>query len=133
MEFGETSSIIISLILGGILTLLFDNVFVIAFIGFISTYMVRKESKSFMIGVIAAVLFAMLNFFGGLILPPNIPSYIAENIGFDFANFIIGFLVTCILAGILGFMGGFIAEKAYKRINPEKFQNNQKDNYNNRY
>lgn len=122
MEFGETSSIIISLILGGILTLLFDNIFVIAFIGFISTYMVKKESKSYIIGVIAALIFAILNFFGGLILVPNIPSYIAENIGFDFPNFIIGFLVTCILAGILGFLGGFIAEKAYKRINIEKYQ-----------
>ncbi|WP_054835810.1 hypothetical protein [Methanobrevibacter arboriphilus] len=62
MEFGETSSIIISLILGGILTLLFDNIFVIAFIGFISTYMVKKESKSYIIGVIAALIFAILNF-----------------------------------------------------------------------
>lgn len=133
MEFGETSSIIISLILGGILTLLFDNVFVIGFVGFISTYMVRKESKSFMIGVVAAVLFAILNFFGGLIIPPNVPSYIAENIGFDFENFIIGFIVTCILAGILGFLGGFIAEKAYKRINPKEFQNDYNNNYNSRY
>ncbi|RBQ23430.1 hypothetical protein ALNOE001_10130 [Candidatus Methanobinarius endosymbioticus] len=124
MEFGKTSSIIISLILGWILTFLFDNVFVITFVGFISTYIVRKESKSFMIGVIAALLFTILNFFGGLIIPPNIPSYIAENIGFDLTNFIIGFLVTCVLAGILGFLGGFIAEKAYKRINPEEFKNN---------
>ncbi|MEA4956996.1 hypothetical protein SDC9_07542 [bioreactor metagenome] len=122
MEFGETSSIIISLILGTILTLLFDNIFVIAFIGFIATYMVKKESKSYIIGVTAALIFAILNFFIGLILVPNIPSYIAENIGFDFPNFIIGFLVTCILAGILGFIGGFIAEKAYKRINPKEFQ-----------
>ncbi len=122
MEFGETSSIIISLILGTILTLLFDNIFVIAFIGFIATYMVKKESKSYIIGVTAALIFAILNFFIGLILVPNIPSYIAENIGFDFPNFIIGFLVTCILAGILGFIGGFIAEKAYKRINPQEFQ-----------
>jgi len=123
MEYGETSSIIISLILGGLLTLLFDNIFVIAFIGFISTYMVKKESKSYIIGVMAALIFAILNFFGGLILTPNIPSHVAENIGFDFPNFIIGFLVTCILAGILGFIGGFIAEKAYKRINPEMFEN----------
>lgn len=123
MEFGEASSIIISLILGGLLTLLFDNIFVIAFIGFISTYMVRKESKSFMIGVVAALIFAILNFFGGLILTPNIPADIAQNIGFDPANFIIGFIITCALAGILGFIGGFIAEKAYKRINPEEFKN----------
>ncbi|MBZ9570747.1 hypothetical protein KQY27_04195 [Methanobrevibacter sp. TMH8] len=123
MEFGETSSIIISLILGGLLTILFDNIFVIAFIGFISTYMVKKESKSFIIGVIAALLFAILNFFGGMILTPNIPTYIAENIQFDPMNFVLGFIVTCILAGILGFIGGFIAEKAYKRINPEEFEN----------
>ena len=123
MEYSETSSIIISLILGGLLTLLFDNVFVIAFIGFISTYMVKKESKSFVIGVITALIFAILNFFGGLILVPRIPTHIAKNIGFDFPNFIIGFLVTCVLAGILGFLGGFIAEKAYKRIHPKEFEN----------
>lgn len=46
MEFGETSSIIISLILGGLLTILFDNIFVIAFIGFISTYIVKKKVKA---------------------------------------------------------------------------------------
>jgi hypothetical protein len=124
VEFGETSAIFISLILGGMLTLLFDNVFVLTFIGFISTYMVRKESKTFMIGIVAALLFAILNFFGGLVLYPNIPSDIAQNIGFDLPNFIIGFLVTCFLAGILGFLGGFVAEKAYKRINPREFQNN---------
>ena len=124
MEFGETNSIIISLILGGALTLLFDNVFVITFIGFIATYMVKKENKSYMVGVVAAITFAIINFFGGLILQPNIPSYIAQNIGFDLPNFIIGFLVTCILAGILGFIGAYIAEKAYKRINPEKFDDN---------
>jgi hypothetical protein len=123
MEFGKTNSIIISLILGGILTLLFDNVFVIVFIGFVATYMVKKESKTYIIGVVAALIFAMINFFGGLILEPKIPSYIAGNIGFDLPNFIIGFLVTCAIAGILGFIGGFIAEKAYKRVNPEKFEN----------
>jgi len=123
MEYSETSAIIISLILGGLLTLLFDNVFVITFIGFISTYMVKKESKSFMIGVMTALTFAILNFFGGLILVPKIPYRIAQNIGFDFPNFITGFIVTCILAGLLGFVGGFIAEKAYKRINPKEFEN----------
>lgn len=69
------------------------------------------------------MIFAILNFFGGLILTPNIPSYIAENIQFGPMNFVLGFIVTCILAGILGFIGGFIAEKAYKRMNPEKFEN----------
>jgi len=108
--------------LGGILTLFFDNIFIITFIGFISTYMVKKESKTFMVGVAAAILFATLNFFGGLILCPNIPLYIAENIGFDFQNFVVGFLVTCIISGILGFLGGFIAEKVYKRINSDEFQ-----------
>ena len=122
MGYTEVNSIIISLILGGLLTLLFDNIFVIAFIGFIATYMVNAESKSFMVGVTAALTFAILNFFIGLILAPNIPSHIAANIGFDFPNFVLGFLVTCILAGILGFIGGFIAEKAYKRVNPEEFE-----------
>jgi len=121
MEFSTSSSIIISIIIGVILTLLFDNVFVLAFIGFAATYMVQKENKSFMVGVTAALIFAVLNFFLGMILTPNIPSYIAENISFDFGNFIIGFFVTCIIAGILGFFGGFLAEKAYKRINPDEF------------
>ena len=121
MEFSISNSIIISVIIGVMLTFLFDNVFVITFIGFAATYMVRKENKSFMVGVTAALTFAVLNFALGIILPPNIPSHIAENIGFDFGSFVVGFFVTCIIAGTLGFFGGFLAEKAYKHINPDEF------------
>ena len=128
MELSETGAIITSLVLGGILTILFDNIFVITFIGFISTYIVKRESKSFAIGITAAILFGILNFFGGIILSPQMPEYIAERIGFDFGNFILGFLVTCTLSGILGFIGVFIAEKTYKRIYPDQFKDHQDEN-----
>ncbi|MDR2966904.1 MAG: hypothetical protein LBU74_03020 [Methanobacteriaceae archaeon] len=121
-EYSETSSIIISLILGAILTFLFDNIFVVTFVGFIATYIVNKENKSYLIGIGASLIFAVLNFFIGLILVPNIPSSIAEQISFDPTNFFIGFLVTCFISGILGFLGGFIAEKAYKRIHSEEYE-----------
>ncbi|MCL2116015.1 MAG: hypothetical protein FWH29_07330 [Methanobrevibacter sp.] len=120
-EYSVTNSIIISLILGAILTFLFDNIFVVTFIGFIATYIVNKRNKSYVIGIQASLIFAILNFFIGMILVPNIPSYIAEQISFDPINFFIGFLLTCIISGILGFLGGFIAEKAYKRIHSEEY------------
>lgn len=121
-EYSETNAIIISLILGAILTFLFDNVFVVTFIGFIATYIVNKKNKSYLVGIEASVIFAVLNFFIGLIMVPNIPASIAEQVTFDPANFFIGFLVTCTIAGTLGFLGGFIAEKAYKRIHPEEYE-----------
>ena len=119
-EYSVTSAIIISLILGTILTLLFDNVFVVTFIGFIATYIVNKENKSFWVGVQASLTFTILNFFIGMIMVPNIPSSIAEQISFDPTNFFIGFLVTCTISVFLGFLGSFIAEKAYKRIHFEE-------------
>ena len=123
-EYSGTSAIIISLILGAILTLLFDNVFVITFIGFIATYMVNKKDKSYLVGVGASLIFAVLNFLIGMIMVPNIPSSIAEQISFDPNNFFIGFLVTCTISVFLGFLGGFIAEKAYKRIHSQENENN---------
>lgn len=115
-EYSEFSAIFLSLVLGAILTLLFDNIFVIAFVGFISTYVVNKENKSYFVGIEAGLIFGVLNFLIGLILVPDIPQSIAEQIGFDPLNFFIGFLVTCIISGLLGFIGGFVAEKAYIQI-----------------
>jgi len=119
-EYTKTSAIIISLILGAILTFLFDNVFVLTFIGFIATYIVSKKNKSYLVGIQASLIFAVLNFLIRMVLVPNIPSSIAEQISFDSTNFFIGFIVTCIISGFLGFLGGFIAEKAYKRIHSEE-------------
>jgi len=120
--YSETEAIIISLILGVILTLLFDNVFVVTFIGFIATYIVNKKDKSYLVGIQASLIFAVLNFFIGLTRVPNIPSYILEQISFDPINFAIGFSITCLISGILGFIGGFIAEKAYKRIHFQEYE-----------
>ncbi|MGL6298051.1 MAG: hypothetical protein ACRC1M_02680, partial [Methanobacteriaceae archaeon] len=118
-EYSESGSIIISILLGIMLSFLFDNIFVLAFIGFLATYMVKEDKKSFLIGIEAAVIFAALNFIVGLIRGPTIPSNIAVKIGIDPISLIIGFLVTCILAGLIGGFSGFIAYKSYKRINPE--------------
>lgn len=118
-EYSESGSIIISILLGTMLSFLFDNIFVLAFIGFLATYMVQEDSKNFSVGIKAALIFAALNFIIGMIRGPTIPSYIAVKIGIDIGNLIIGFLVTCILAGLIGGVSGFIADKAYKRINPE--------------
>lgn len=125
MAYSESGAIIVSLILGAILTLLFDNIFVIAIVGFIATYIVKKENKSYIVGVVAALIFEILNFVIGLVLVPRIPDYIFVKIGFDFSNFIIGFIISCGIAIVLGFFGGYLAEKAYKRIYPEEFKNSK--------
>ncbi|KZX12057.1 hypothetical protein [Methanobrevibacter filiformis] len=119
-EYSETSSIMISLIIGVILSFLFDNMFVLLFIGFLSTYMTNKEEKNYKIGIVAAFIYSTFNFTIGMIMIPNIPEGIIENIGFDPANFILGFIVTSLISGILGFIGGFVAEQAHIRINKSK-------------
>ncbi|KZX15788.1 hypothetical protein MBCUT_12910 [Methanobrevibacter cuticularis] len=123
MAYGISTSIIVSLVIGAILTLFFDNIFIITIVGFIATYMVEKENKTYLIGIMAALIFEILNFMIGMIMSPRIPEYIASNLGFDFQNFLIGFIVSCVIAIILGFFGGFVAEKAYKRIYPDEFKN----------
>lgn len=101
------------------LLFLFDNIFVLAFIGFLSTYIVKEDKKNFLIGIELAVIFAALNFILGFLRGPTIPSNIAVKIGIDPISLIIGFLVTCILVGLIGGFSGFITDKTYKRINPE--------------
>jgi len=125
-EHGETSAIVISLIVGALLSFLFDNVFVLVFIGFLSTYMTNSYEKKYTVGVVTAVIYAALNFSIGMVTIPNIPPEIIVNIGFDPLNFIIGIIVTLAIAGILGFIGGFIAEEAYTKNKKTKRKENKK-------
>jgi MFS family permease len=117
-EYSESSSILISLIIGAILSFLFDNIFVITFIGFLSTYMINREEKTYLVGVMTALIFVTLNFAIGMVLSPEIPSRIKEQIGIDSFNLIVGFFVALFLGGILGFIGGYLAENAYNYIHP---------------
>ncbi|KZX10810.1 hypothetical protein [Methanobrevibacter curvatus] len=119
-EYSETSAIIISLIIGFILSFLFDNVFVLAFIGFLSTYMVSKEEKSYLVGIMTAMIFSTLNFAYGMVITPDIPERMLAQVRMDQINLILGFLATMVISGFLGFIGGFLAEKAYIVINRNK-------------
>ncbi|MDR0912408.1 MAG: hypothetical protein LBM96_07410 [Methanobrevibacter sp.] len=129
-EYSEGSAIFISLIIGFILSFLFDNIFVIVLIGFLATYMVSVEEKNYLIGVIVALIFETLNFAVGMVLTPNIPTYIYEQIGLDPFNLILGFIVSLLISGFLGFIGGFLAQKAYKQIkNIEQRRQSSKRKY----
>jgi hypothetical protein len=126
VEFNKSTSILVSLIIGLILSFLFDNIVVLVVMGFLSTYMVTKEERTPYIGIITALIYATGNFIRGFFTVPPIPTGIVEQISIDYTNTGLGFLVTILIAMMLGFLGGYSANWAGKKTR----KNNEKPNKN---
>jgi energy-coupling factor transporter transmembrane protein EcfT len=109
VEFNKSTSILVSLIIGVILSFLFDNIVVLVVMGFLSTYMVTKEERTPYIGIITALIYATGNFIHGFFTVPPIPQGVVEQIAIDYTNTVLGFLVTILIAMMLGFLGGYPA------------------------
>ncbi|MDR2545560.1 MAG: hypothetical protein LBD03_08545 [Methanobrevibacter sp.] len=107
--FNKLSSILISLLFGVLLSFLFDNVFILVFIGFLSTYLVNIDKKTYLTGITAALIYGACNFIQGLFIVPNIPKDIILQVTLDPFNLIVGFLVTTMISLFLGFIGAYPA------------------------
>jgi 4-amino-4-deoxy-L-arabinose transferase-like glycosyltransferase len=122
VELNESVSILASLIIGVILSYLFDNIVVLFVIGFLSTYLVVKEERRAYIGMTTAAIYAMGNFILGLYTIPPIPQGVVEQLTMDYTSSGLGFLVTILIAMMLGFLGGYSANwvgKQAKKNNRE--------------
>jgi hypothetical protein len=116
IELNKLTSIVVSLIIGVILSNLFDNIVVLVVIGFLSTYLVAKEKRRIYIGVTTAVIYSIGNFVHGLFTIPPIPQGVIEQISIDYINLGLGFLVTILIAIMLGFFGAYPAYWAGKQF-----------------
>lgn len=115
----ESKAIWVSLIIGVILSFLFDGIFILFLMGFLSVYIVVDESKDMFFGIKTALIYGILNFFIRALMPVAMPSYIGD-IAFDFFNALIGFIIVCLLSVALGGIGGFFASKTSDYVNDRK-------------
>jgi hypothetical protein len=104
------TAILISAILGIILSVIFDGVFILALVGFMATYLTKPSQRHILVGIVASLLVGFWIFLYGLLFAnPPIPSEISVLIGVDIVGFMIGFMVICTISIILGTIGSYVA------------------------
>lgn len=106
------TAIFMSVLLGIILSLFFDGVFILALVGFMATYLTKPSQRSVLVGIIAALLVGFWKFLYGLVFAdPQLPSEISMLVGVDIIGFVSGFIVICLISVLLGTIGGYVATK----------------------
>ena len=134
-NFNIETAIIISFILGIILPLVgIGGVISLIIMGFVATYLTRPESTSYRVGGIATGIFCIFFFFFGFITPPTLP-YVLPNpltlgvlVAFSgILNLIFSLIVSLIIYGGFGLLGGFLAERFFmeKKEKKQEFKPNQ--------
>jgi hypothetical protein len=123
VNINKFSSILLSILLGVLLSFLFDNMFILVFIGFLSTYLTNSDERTYFVGIIATLIYAAGNFIRGLFISPPIPQDIINQAPLDSFNLFVGFLVTLLISVLLGFIGAYPAYLTNKQ-----FKRNKKNN-----
>ncbi|WP_048190190.1 hypothetical protein [Methanobacterium sp. SMA-27] len=134
-NFNIETAIIISFILGIILPLVgIGGVISLIIMGFIATYLTRPEDTNYKVGGIATGIFCIFFFFFGFITPPTLP-YVLPNplslgilVAFSgILNLILGLIVSLIIYGGFGLLGGFLAVRFFmeKKEKKQEFKPSQ--------
>jgi len=132
-NFDIETAIIISFILGVILPMVgIGGIISLIIIGFTATYLTRPEITSYKVGGGATGIFSIFFFFFGFITPPKLP-YILPNplslgvlVAFSgILNLIFSLIVSIIIYGGFGLLGGFLAEKFFMGEKEKKQRFNQ--------
>jgi hypothetical protein len=134
-NFNIETAIIISFILGIILPLVgIGGVISLIIMGFIATYLTRPEDTSYKVGGIATGIFCIFFFFFGFITPPTLP-YVLPNplslgvlVAFSgILNLILSLIVSLIIYGGFGLLGGFLAVRFFmeKKEKKQEFKPSQ--------
>jgi Family of unknown function (DUF5518) len=124
-NFDVKIAILSSIILGLILTFLnIGGIFALILVGFVATYLTEPEYADYKVGAIAAALLSLLYFLFNFLAPPQLPYQLPSPLvlGLGYAvegmfNLIVGLLLSIFIYGVMGAIGGYIAEKFFK---PEK-------------
>ena len=134
-NFNIETAIIISLILVIILPLVgIGGVISLIIMGFVATYLTRPEDTSYKVGGIATSIFCIFFFFFGFITPPTLP-YVLPNplslgvlVAFSgILNLIFSLIVSLIIYGGFGLLGGFLATRFFmeKKEKKQEFKPSQ--------
>lgn len=127
-NFSVETAIVISFILGLALPVIhLGGVFSIFIMGFAATYLTKTENTSAMVGGIAAIVFGVFFFFFGFLtgptLPYTLPSPLALGILVPLTGLfylLMGLIVSIIIYGVIGMLGGYIALKFFKEKKEKK-------------
>jgi hypothetical protein len=111
--------------LGGMLSLLI--------MGFVATYLTRTEQTSYKVGGIATGVFCIVFFFIGFFTPPDMPYILPSPLSLGILvalsgilNIVFGLIVSLVIYGGLGLLGGLIAEKFFLQKKEKKTEIVQK-------
>jgi hypothetical protein len=136
-KFSLEISILIGIIVGLIIPFIgIGSIFSIMIVGFVATYLIEPEKTSSKVGAMAAMALGFLLFLISFITTPSLPYQLPNPLtlgGFvvveGFLYIVLGLIVTLIIYGVFGFIGGYIAVslfKAPKKKAPQKRQAPQK-------
>jgi hypothetical protein len=131
-DLGIEASIGISFIIGLILPLVgLGGVISIFIMGFVATYLTKPELTSARIGALAAGVFCVFFFFFNFLTPPTVPYVLPSPLTLGILvplsglfNLVLGLIVSLIIYGGIGFLGGYIAVKFFieKKEKKTEFQ-----------
>jgi len=127
-NFGVETAIIISFILGLALPIIhLGGVISIFIMGFAATYLTKNENTSATVGAIAAIIFGVFFFFYGFITPPTLPYTLPSPLTLGILvpltglfYLIMGLIITVVIYGAIGLLGGYIAMKFFKEKKEKK-------------
>ena len=131
---GIETAIGISFILGLILPLVgLGGVISLVIMGFMATYLTKPEQTSARVGGIATGVFCLFFFFYSFLTPPTVP-YVLPNpltlgvlVAFSgILNLIFSLIVSLIIYGGFGLIGGYLAVKFFMEKKEKKTEIKQK-------
>jgi len=120
-NFSIESAIVISFIIGLILPHVgIGGIVSLVIMGFVAAYLTKPEQTSAKVGAIATGVFCVFFFFFGFLTPPTLP-YVLPNpltLGLlvpvsGIFNLIFGLIVSLIIYGVFGLVGGYFAVKFF--------------------
>jgi hypothetical protein len=120
-NFSIESAIVISFIIGLIIPHVgIGGIVSLVVMGFVATYLTKPEQTSARVGAIATGVFCVFFFFFGFLTQPTLP-YVLPNpltLGLlvpisGIFNLILGLIVSLIIYGVFGLLGGYLAVKFF--------------------
>lgn len=127
-KFSMEMAILTSIILGLIMAFFnFGSIFALVIVGFVAVFLTPDEDASYKVGALASGLLGLLYFVVCLFTPPDLPYQLpnAVVIGVGYAidgifTLILGLIVTLVIYGLMGAIGGYFADKLFKSQNKPK-------------
>lgn len=127
-NFSIETAILISFILGLVLPVIhLGGVISIFIMGFAATYLTKTENTSATVGAIAAIIFGVFFFFFGFITPPTLPYTLPSPLTLGILvpltglfYLLLGLIVSVVIYGAIGLLGGYIALKFFKEKKEKK-------------